>query len=82
LTESELGTLVLGWIAREQQLDPAQLSTSQQLTEFALDSLATISLIEFLEQQLETSLSGTALTGFRTIDELTHHLVGGPEHPN
>ncbi|PRQ08535.1 AMP-binding protein [Enhygromyxa salina] len=73
-TQAQLAELVVEWIAREEQLDVASISTRQPFTELGLDSFVAVSMIEFLERELGTTISSTIFEDHRTIDELTKHL--------
>ena len=73
-TQPQVAKLVVEWIAREEQIELGSISTSQPFTELGLDSFVVVSLIDFLERELGTTISSTIFEDHRNIDELSRHL--------
>jgi len=75
---AELERTILKWIADETQVPVEQLAADRPFTDFGLDSLSAISLVEFLEKKLGRPLSTTLVYDHPTPRHLVQHLVGQP----
>lgn len=76
LSREELESILIEWIAEEQKVDSSRITTTQPITDFGLDSLAAVTLVEFLEKKLDTALDTNLVFEVATIEELASHLEG------
>lgn len=76
MSPEALETMILKWIAEETQVPVESLSAEKPFTDFALDSLSAISLVEFLERKLGRTLSTTLVYDYTTPRALVQHLLG------
>ena len=73
-SKEKLTRMLIEWVAEEQQLDVTMISATQPITDFGLDSLAAVTLVEYLENELDTALDTNLLNQVETIDELAGFL--------
>ena len=74
MTKVELEKLLIEWVAEEQKLEASQISAVQPITDFGLDSLAAVTLVEYLEKRLDTALDTNLVFEYETISELADFL--------
>lgn len=66
--------LVTEWIASAEQIEPTRIGPDRSLADFGLDSLAAVSLVDFLEVRLDAVISISQLQSHLTIRDFAQSL--------
>ncbi|MEZ4449936.1 MAG: AMP-binding protein [Nannocystaceae bacterium] len=67
-------SLLTEWIAREERIEAARIDPARALSDFGLDSLAVVSLVEYLEDALDVAVPTALFQEQRTLGDLARAL--------